>query len=85
MKLAGSIVFWAWGNARLAQMKARELELSEEEWFQMQFLESQQAGIPMNPIASQFMDFLDTLNEKKAAWERRKQAKQEAINDAPSS
>ena len=64
-----------WSNKQLEQMKARELELSEKEWFGMQFLESQLAGVPMNPIAPEFMDFLDTVAEKKLDWESRKQAK----------
>ena len=63
----------SWVSKELAEMKQRELELSEEEWFQMQFLESQLRGISMDPGATEFIQFLDELEEKKANWERRKE------------
>ncbi len=59
-------------NKDLNEMKQRELELSEEEWFQMQFLESQLRGISMEPTSMKFIQFLGELEEKKADWERRK-------------
>lgn len=64
--------FRDWVEKELAQMRQRELELSEEEWFQMQFLEAQLRGIPLEPTSVELIQFLDELKKKKADWERRK-------------
>jgi len=71
-ELMGNPIARAWVSEELAEMKQRELELSEEEWFQMQFLESQLRGISMEPTSMEFIQFLSELEGKKADWECRK-------------